>query len=268
MQLKFLDDNGFLRQIDSRKVNYIDTNFLTTNTIYQKIMLGDIFWYDKSNIESTANKCLHMLYRNGKIIRYYKNFPMLIGTSTLETIRYTDYRTVSRDNSMGYLILAGHMGQKDKVKKFMWDTLLRFSFFQNTLTVKGERKLLPDLCGPSQWSVLLRAGFTKPSLILMYPLLLVLDFFYMLSYIFHVARSYTNPSHTSTVHHMLSAVIQAKKNVPTVFTYIAEKVFKMRKQVTDFKRADSLTSAMSYYSRQTYDPKIEHVTVRVVEDLL
>jgi hypothetical protein len=175
---------------------------------------------------------------------------------------------VSRDNSMGYIMMLGKFGYHEDVRKILLNIVKRGSFFQNTHTVKGERKLLPDLCGPEQYSVILRASTQKKYLLLLYPLILLLDFFFMLSILIHVVKSHYDPSHTSTINHELSAVLQAKDTVQTPFSWIAEKLFlNYRLPMIGYPDKENLVSCMKYYSRSSYDPPVYEITARVVEYL-
>ena len=169
----FLDHKGYLFQRDGHKFNYIDSNFLTTNCIFQKAVLGDLGWYNGRVLSTIATRARDDYSESkGVIRRYHSNFDKILGANPEETRRYTDPNHVSRDNSMGYLMMCGYFGYKSTVRSFMYHTLTRGSFFQNTHTVKGEKKALADFCGPEQWAVLVRAGFPKWVLLLFYPVVL------------------------------------------------------------------------------------------------
>lgn len=264
----YLDKKGFLIQKSDKRINCIDSNFLTTNIAFQKLYLGEqwVNEYSPLDISKKALKAYSDQY--GVIRRYYENFDTLLGANPEETARYTNPNHVSRDNSMGYMMLSGHVGEKGFVRSFLWKTIKRFSFFQNTHTVKGEKKIVPDFCGPSQYAILLRAALPKFLLVLLYPLILLLDIFYFLSYTFHVIQSRFDPTHTSTVLHMLSGVLMCRSTIQTPFSYLAEKVFiNYRKQVPDFEDEEPIVSAMKYYSRKSYDPPVYEVTERVIRRL-
>lgn len=263
---RFLDKKGLLYQRSNTKENYIDSCFINSNALLQKYIIGDSQWYSANGINYMVGVAKSTYSdEEGVIRRYDVNFGKLIGTSEEESTRYTNPNHVSRDNSMGFIMLMGYFGYKDFVREFMWNTLMRFSFFQNTHTVKGEKKLLPDFCGPEQWAILLRSGFNKGTLILLYPLLLVLDFFYMLSYIWHVLQSHYDPTHTSTVFHMLSGVLICQETIQTPFSYIAEKVFiNARAKVPGYYHSEPIVSAMEYYSRMEYDPPLDELVTRVI----
>lgn len=264
----FLDKRQYLIQKSDSKINCIDSNFLTTNIALQKFYLGEN-WVNGDDLILVSKSILKDYSdRYGVIRRYYENFDKLLGSNPEETKRYKNPNHVSRDNSMGYLMLSGHIGKKGFVRQFIINMLKRGSFFQNTHTVKGEKKLVPDFCGPSQYALLLRAGLPQPLLILLYPLLLIVDFFYLLSYTFHVLQSWYDPTHTSTVPHMLSGVLTCRSTIQTPFSYLAEKVFiNYRKQVPNYEDKEPIVSALKYYSRKPYDPPIYLVGERVLRRL-
>lgn len=264
----FLDKRQYIIQKSNNKLNYIDANFLNTNIAFQKLYLGEN-WVNSDSVMIVSKSILKDFSdRYGVIRRYYENYDKLLGANPEETKRYTNPNHVSRDNSMGYMMLAGHMGNKGFVRNFMFRILKRGSFFQNTHTVKGEKKIVPDFCDPSHWALLLRAGLPKPLLILLYPLFLVLDIFHFISYTFHVIQSWFDPTHTSTVLHMLSGVLMCRSTIQTPFSYLAEKVFiNYRKQVPGFEDKEPIVSALKYCSRQVYDPPIYEVTERIMRKL-
>lgn len=267
--INYLDRKGYLIQKSSYKTNMIDSNFLTTNTIYQKAVLGDKKWFDGKPLSDIANGAM-IDFRDseGVIRRYHENYSELKGANPQETNWYKDPRHVSRDNSMGYIMMLGKFGYHDEVRKILFNIVKRGSFFQNTHSVKGERKPLPDLCGPEQYSVILRASTQQNKLLILYPLILFLDLFFFLSILVHTIKSYYDPTHTSTIHHELSAILQAKDTIQTPFSWLAEKIFlKYRLPVKGYPDKEALVSCVKYYSRSDYDPPIYETTSRVVEYL-
>lgn len=265
----FLSKRKLLHQKSNTNINYIDSCFLTTNIVFQKAILGDERWFDGNGLGYIAHQA-KVAYTDSKgiIRRYPDNYGKLPGSNPDETKQYNNPNHVSRDNSMGMAMMTGYFGYKNEVRAFMWNILKRGSFFQNTHTVTGEKKMLPDFCGPEHWAVLIRSGFSKGMLLLLYPVILVLDFFYMLSYLWHVAQSYYDPTHSSTVLHMLSGVLMCRETVQTPFSYIAEYCFiNFRKPVPGYEDKESIVSALKYYSRFTFDPPIYLVGARVLEKI-
>jgi hypothetical protein len=263
----YQDKKGYLIQKSKTKQNMIDSNFLTTNAIFQKAVIGDTEWLNGNGLSYMAHQA-RIDYREseGVIRRYYENFGKLIGSESAETRIYTNPDHVSRDNSMGYLMMCGHFGFKSDVRAFLWNTIKRGSFFQNRITVKGEEKTLPDLCGPENYAVLLRAALPKWALVLLYPLLLVLDSFLLLSYVWHVIQSRFDATHTSTVLHMLSGLLLCRTTIQTPFSKLAEIIFlNCRSHVREFEDKEPVVSAVKYYSRKSYDPPMEQLVGRVVE---
>lgn len=267
--LKYLDEKGFIIQKSRRKINAIDSNFLTSGVLYQKLVLGDTEWIDGRPLEVVGNLVKdNYLTEEGHIKRYWKNYEKLTGSNPLETRWYTDPSHVSRDNSMNMIMLLGKLGHHEEVRKILFNIVKRGSFFQNTHTVKGERKFLPDLCGPEQYSVILRASTHKNYLLFLYPLFLFLDLFFLLSILVHVLKSKKDPTYASTVHHYLSAVLQTTDTIQTPFSWLAKKLFlNYRDPVPEFYDKEPIVSAMKYYSRSDYDPPIYETTARVVEYL-
>jgi len=264
----YFDKKTLLHQKSNSKINFIDSCFLTTNSIYQKAILGDENWFNPNGLNYMAGLAGDAYTTSeGQIRRYHSNFGKLIGANPKETLIYDNPNHVSRDNSLGMIMMMGHFGDRKFVRNFMLQTLLRGSFFQNTHTVKGEKKSFPDFAGPGSWSIMIRSGFSKPILVLLYPLLLLLDIGFMASYLFHVLLSKKDPTHTSTVFHMLSGLLLARQ-LPTPFSFIAEKVFlNFRSKVPGFDDEEPVVSALKYYSRSTYDPPIYELGARVVNHL-
>lgn len=268
----FLDNKGYLIQKDASRQNMIDSNFLTSNMLYQKALLGDHSWFN-GNVLPWVARNVKDDYRTpeGSIRRYYKDFTgdqVPIGADEAETSRYTNPNHVSRDNSLGFIMMLGKFGYRKAARSLLYKILLRGSFFQNTHTVSGTKKFLPDLCGLEQYSIILRACFTPPILLLLLPLLLVTDLFFLLSIAVHVVKSYYDPTHTSTCLHELSAVAQAKDTFDTPFTILARYLFlNKRRPVPEFPDKEPIVSALKYYSRFTYDPPIFETSSRLVDQL-
>jgi hypothetical protein len=265
----FLDNKGFVIQKCSYKQNMIDSNFLTTNLIYQKLVLGDDKWFNGNGLDYMGHQARGAFsHEKGTMRRYWKNFDSLIGANPVETKLYTNPNHVSRDNSMGYIMMLGKLGLHSDARAILFNMIKRGSFFQNTHTVKGEKKVVPDLCGPEQYAVILRSCFSKNILLLLFPLLLLLDCFFLLNVIVHVAKSFYDPTHTSTCHHELSAILQNRDTYRTPASYIAEKLYLyVRKPVPEFPDKEPVVSAVKYYSRVDYDAPIYETTARVVEYL-
>lgn len=256
----FADETGFLVQKHNDKINAVDSNFLTTNALYQASVSGDDKWLDSLSVKACSILAIHRFMKDGKLIRYQKNI------DTEEGKLWTDPRTVSRDNSLGYIILAGHLGESNRLKSYALDILKRGSFFQNTHTTKGERKFLPDFCGPGAWSIILRAIFqNRTSKLILYPL----DFFWSLSLILHVLKSHTKYFQTSTCFHEVSAIIQSKLTVQTLFSRIGSHVYLNYRKKFDEPYYDDngVVSALKYYSRAKYDPPIYEITKNALKEI-
>jgi hypothetical protein len=259
---RFIDDYTFLVQKTPDHFNAVDSNFLTTNALYQKLASEDNEWVNGNKCTTTAILALYRFFTNGKIRRYHSI------QDSEEGRLWTDPRTVSRDNSIGYIILAGFMGETNRVKKIALDILKRGSFFQNTHTTKGKRKFLPDFCGLSTWSIIYRALFQKKSLVLF---LYLLDFFWLLHLIVHVLKSHTKYFQTSTVFHQVSALIQTKLTKETLFSKLGFSFyFLFHRSFKDyFEEGDNgVISALRYYSRAKYDPPIYDITKKSLDKFL
>ena len=107
----YLDEKGMVIQKSDSKQNMIDSNYLSTNLLYQKAVLGDSKWFDNNGLDYTAYQAI-LAYKadSGTIRRYWRNFSDLVGANPTETIRYTIPNHVSRDNSMGYIMMLGKFG--------------------------------------------------------------------------------------------------------------------------------------------------------------
>ena len=265
----YLDKQDLMIQKDIQNVNCIDSNFLTSNTIYQKAVMGDHSWINGrslSNIASVARDA----YRadKGLIRRYNKNYGSLPGANSEETKRYTDPNHCSRDNSIGYIIMLGKYGYTDDVKDISLNIIKRGSLFQNKIKVDGSKKFMPDLCDPGQYGILMRAALSKSDLYLGYLVLMICDLFMLLNVGIHVLQSKKDPTHTSTVYHMISALMQAKDTVETPFSKLATYLLlNKRSGVPGFEHDEPVVSAMKYYSRTSYDPPLEEIVERSVKYL-
>jgi hypothetical protein len=259
---RFMDDLGFLVQKTPDHFNAVDSNFLTTNSVYQKLVSGDNTWNSTMSASAVSALAMYRFMKDGKLRRYHSI------QDTEEGRLWTDSRTVSRDNSIGYIILAGFLGEKERVKQITKDILKRGSFFQNTHTTKGKRKFLPDFCGLSTWSIIYRALFQKKSLVLF---LFLLDFFWLLHLIVHVIKSHTKYFQTSTVYHQVSALIQTKLTKETVFSRLGFSFyFRFHRIFNDFQEEgdNGVISALRYYSRAKYDPPIYDITKKVLDKFI
>jgi hypothetical protein len=106
----------------------------------------------------------------------------------------------------------------------------------------------------------------KWALILLLPLLLVCDVFFMLSLVFHVLKSCYDPTYASTVYHEVSACFQAKDVFPTPFTAIGRYIFlKFRRPVEGYPAESGVISALKYYSRSSFDPPIFEVSRKLID---
>ena len=252
----FKDFKGFLVQkkyASAVKYNAVDSNFLNSNYLYQKLLVEP-----DQKTRDHAHKFIKM-YQNqlGTLRRYYKTESM---REDGEDQLWTNPNTVSRDNSMGFIVLAGYLDRRDVVRQFAINTIKRGSFFQNKITNKGEKKIVPDFCGPSQWSTIVRSCFKDNILLFLYPLLLVLDFFFMLSLIWDVLYSYYHPKETSTVFHTVSAIYQKKFTLQTPFSMIGSYIYMGYRCPIKEYQGHRIVTCLKYYSRVSYDPPIYEQT--------
>lgn len=263
----FRDVKGYLvykKHASAERYNAIDSNFLNSNTFYQQLLTKE-----SHHVRYAANRFIkEFQHAPGILRRYYKNDrDVQINDQELndECPYWMQPETVSRDNSMGFIVLAGYLGRYDVVRKFAVYTLKRGSFFQNVKTNKWEDKLVPDFCGLSQWATILRSCFGKKALIGLFPVLCVLDFFFMLALIWDVLYFRVNHHDYSTVFHTLSAVMQKKMTVQTPFSAIGCYVYlNYLPAPTDYnpKKADDhrIVACLKYYSNASYEPPIYDVS--------
>lgn len=253
----YFDDKGFIVQRHGIYFNAIDANFLNTNYYYQKLQ------YDKS--PDTVLKAIEVFEifqkRPGIIKRYYtRETPK--GTKaphSMEQLLWYDSRTVSRDNSMGWIVLAGYLNERESVKIFAKRCLKRFSFFQNTRTVRGEKKIVPDFCSFAEWATIIRACYEKP----FYPLLLFLDLFFLLDIVIKVIKSnYSNDN--STVFHTVSCLYQ-KKDISTFLSNWATILyFNFLVKPKGYENEMPIVANLKQYSDYKYDPPIYEVTEELI----
>lgn len=180
---------------------------------------------------------------------------------TSESIRWNDPRTVSRDNTLGLLIMLYLGNYKSITKQLSWKFIKRFGFYQNSRTVKGERKI-PDLALFESWSILARCIGVK-----CHVLLWVLDFFWYLSVKVFLYRNKKDPTYNSVLPHMLSALILFREQ-PTKWSTLSEiKILNETSHVDGFTHEEPVVSSIMEYSRSDYDPPIQHLAAKVVKKL-
>jgi hypothetical protein len=262
----FLDPEGFVQQKSDKMENFIDSNFLNSNMLYFKTKLRESLWYNNKQVSFMSELFLKKYKeKEGVFRRYYQNFDKLKGADPLEYTRYTDPNHLSRDNSMGHIVLAAEMDYSSEVRSFLWKTIKRKMFFQNKITVKGEKKPFPDFCGPENLAIILRAAFKDKEtlLFLMYPLLLVLDTFLLLSMLVLWIRSLFDYNFCSTMLHNASSLLFVKDTLPTPFSIIATKVFLNRKKPKGYESYGVLEACLRRYSRAPYDPPIYEIADKV-----
>jgi len=253
----YLDSSGFICQRDNKSENYIDSNFLTSNYLYQSMYLDAKSFVKGVSLDHQGhlfNK--YYTTSSGKLMRYHKNFDYLKSANKLEYSRYTDYNTVSRDNSMGHIILRAKLGCYAQNRQFLYDIIKRGFTFQNKITVKGEPKFIADLCGPEHLATILRSCWSPDKLKYLYPLFLVLDLFFLLSILVHVIRSYYDSYYCSTVFHTMSAMLQFKETLQTPISKLSTLLFFLRKKPTGYESYGTLESCLRRYSRSSFDPPI------------
>lgn len=267
--INFLDKQDLMIQKDKYHVNCIDSNFLTSNTIYQKAVIGDTSWINGRSLGNIAAVAKDAYKADkGLIRRYNKNYGSLPGANSEETKRYTDPNHCSRDNSMGYIMMLGKYGYHQDVKDIAVSIIKRGSLFQNKIRVDGTKKKMADLCDPGQYGVLMRAALDKTDLIWGYLILMFCDLFMLANVVIHVLQSKKDPTHTSTVFHMISALMQAKDTVQTPFSKLATYLLlNKREGVPGFEHEEPVVSAIMYYSRYKYDAPLEQIVERSVKYL-
>lgn len=152
---------------------------------------------------------------------------------------------LSRDNTLPIVILLGELGMYLALKRFMWQTLKRGSFFQNKYTHKGEKKILPDMATPDHWCTFIRAyvkstekckavrvgGVFK---LLTWLLLCGLDFFSVLQTVLHVAHTYVvSANDTGSELNFLACALHRSDVMPTPLGELANWVYGFRRFPTE-----------------------------------
>ena len=247
--IDFTDEKGCLVQKHLNGVyNAIDSNYLTTNYLYQDYVAGN------ANILSLG-KCFEFLDDKNNIIRYWENKDM-----DSESRLWSDSRTVSRDNSMGIICCLVELQEKEIIRKLAKDILKRKSFFQNVLTVKGVENI-PDYC-IAEWAVILRGLGTK----MLYPLYYGFDFLFMLSTVIYIIKNKTDNNYNSPLFHMVSQVECINRNSSTFFGKISKWLMYNHipgnKIYTD---KEPVISQLMEYSRMHYDPPIYNATIDLLK---
>lgn len=253
------------------RYNAIDANFLTCNFEVQKF-----FATGKKPLRNEHIKAFSKL---GSIVRFpFKHY------QDEESRLWDDPRTVSRDNSLGCLIalnlLCGKYGLSE-CRAFALKTIKRWSFFQNTHTVKGNKKLLPDWCGPDSWAVLLRACFEPGNSKALGLMLMPLDLMFTVNIMVFLVHCFFVRDYNSPLFHMISTVYfcnHSHGNIVTRFNkwllltktpvnkeYSIKSGYFRREWKEGFnKKYGGVISQLGEYSRASYDPPIYDVTWRLL----
>ncbi len=243
--------------------NAIDSNFLTTNTIAQEIMND---WISPSDNEEVFIGRLQAVGRFWNGDKQILRFPISY-SNNVESRNWDDPRTVSRDNSLGCLVASALVGRRKSNKQFAIDTIKRFSFFQNTHTVKMEKKIVPDFAGPGSWSVILRAtggarGF------LYYPIYLFFDLFLLISTLFFVLKNkFYDNDYNSPLYHMVTTAFYCSLDQPTLFSrlnrWVLVKFCPVNKKFDNGEHP--IITQLMEYSRMYYDPPIYETTKKLLK---
>lgn len=243
-------DNKCIVQTKKPFFNAVDSNFLTCNTYYIQS--------NHLNLSIEEIGAITKFAKKNKIVRYPNN-----STHSSESLYWANPKTVSRDNSIGFLIATSEI-LKDYsfCIRFCIDTLLRLSFFQNTHTVNMKRKFLPDFCGLGCWSILLRTTNLFRSFIFT-PAFMILDVFYMFSIITFIIRNkYFDNDYNSPLYHMISSVIymaKVNRNPVSIFNkwlLLTKCPFNKKYPRSAYFGITGVESQLMEYSRAHYDPPI------------
>lgn len=144
---------------------------------------------------------------------------------------YSDCDRMSRDQSIPVVVGMGIFNQKKHLRDFFLRHLFRGLLFTTNTRRNGTTKenhgqsygngkvrnynwKLPDFTGPEFWSLYIRAAKLK----ILYPLLLIFDFFLLISSI--VTKKQKDKK--DVINHTISCV-NAGHTMPTPFSYIANK---------------------------------------------
>lgn len=226
----------------------VDSMFLTANTYYL---------LQKKASHSVLGRFAHFDDKRNVIFRRFDR------PGAREGAPYNNPNNLSRDNLIGMINYCGWRGWENCAKSVAKQILLRGSFFQNTHTTEGKRKLLPDFCGPSSWAVIVRAC-ALPTLLAL-PLLLILDAITTLQTLFTVLLTPANKA--STVYHTLATLHRATVKQPTPFSLLNYRLFlKLRKPVPGYEAESGVISALKYYSRSSFDPPIYEVAEKFLKE--
>ena len=256
---EFTDGQHLIIQPKGTFFNAIDSNFLTTNTIAQEVMTrGEVNIFDKGKYRGVLSEFWD---EECYLVRYPKSF-----SNDVESRNWSNHKTVSRDNSIGALIACNLLEMQNYCKLFALDTLWRCSFFQNTHTVKMEKKFLPDFCGFGSWAIILRAAGFKG--LLSYPIYLFLDIFLLISTLFFVVKNkYFDNDYNSPLYHMVTAAYFCYLKSPTIFSKANKWVLVNwcpENKAFHEEGMHPIESQLREYSRKDYDPPIYNTTRRLM----
>lgn len=248
----FADEKGCLVQKhSSSKYNAIDSNFLTTNFLYQEYIC------DPGNIFS-LKKVYCFINKESQFTRYWKDE----GFDT-ESSNWTEQRTVSRDNSMGAFCCLVELEDTVMVRYMAMKIIKRKSFFQNVWSVKGIEKT-PDYC-IAEWSVILRGIFDKKNSWKLYVLYYLFDFLFLLSTVIYIVKNYTDNNYNSPLFHMVSQVECINRRCSTFWGKISKwLMYNFIPGNKIYTHSEPVVSQVLEYSRAHYDPPVYEVTEKIL----
>jgi len=252
--LDYADEKGCLVQKYSNgQYNAIDSSFLTTNYLYQSYICDP-------GSDAGLKKAHTFLSSENELTRYWKNEGF-----NVESRRWIDPDTCSRDNSMGVLCCLVEMNHYGNVRLIASDILGRYSFFQNIITVKGKDKRFSDFC-IAEWAVIFRGVMPKKISWLLYPLYYLFDLLTLVSVLVYVLHNLYDNNYNSPLFHLISQVECINRNRSTIFGKVARfMLYNFTPMNKDYDDFEPVVSQLKEYSRSEYDPPIYEVTARLLK---
>lgn len=211
----------------------IDSMYMTSYYCYFSSILGT------EGTHAYFNDCLNVFCekRQFGVFRRYNSMGQNKTEESPPESHFNNPANLSRDNTLALIITLGRLGYFNLIKAFMKQMLKRYSFFQNTHTHKGVKKLMPDLATPDHWATFIRAYVEARSCrevnnlslfikSLVWFSLCFMDIFSVFQTLLHVFHTrFITANETGSELNFLASCVQRTEVLPTPLSIFANYIY-------------------------------------------
>jgi hypothetical protein len=241
----------------------VDSAYISLFYYYFAKIAGAYDDYSGKSLQKGYNDSIEFFKHSEGI---YRRFPRA-GQNQKESLPealFSDPRNLSRDNTTPIIITLGEFHKYNEVLSAYKQLLKRCSFFQNTHTFDGKKKLLPDLATPDHHAMYLRSIFQArldeitdiPNIIVLfflYPVLCFFDVFGAFSMLLHVLHTrFIRPDHTGSELNHIAICVQRARVLQTPFGILANFIYKFRANMPAYgEKSAIMNSVFEFFTRGT-----------------